>query len=313
MTLSLRLYERYMAIRNECAITTAADNRFAAALFNMLASLHTNFPTHPAVYVYDLGLTPGQRKELQSVPWLELKTVEPFAPHWRLNWSWKHFIALQPAERYIIHCDAGVVFLRSLEMWFLSIQENSYLAFGQNQPLSQITPSNYWSLVGLDCALYKDQEAFGAGVFGFDKQSGAGDAVREAFLLAKNGWSLGCSATETRTDLDRSVVRDCHCFRHDQTLINLTLRKHIGGEVLVRQAKKYLGLGRGNDHPSQFLWHARRAQGSMKYIWSPLQDYTPRFWLNRLAVYPRLVLAPYKGYILNLAACVSVPKRPRNA
>src|ERR1700676_2372327 len=62
--LDRRLHHNYMLIRADCALVTATDAKHAPYMFNALASIHDRFPTHPRIYVYDLGMNRAQRREL---------------------------------------------------------------------------------------------------------------------------------------------------------------------------------------------------------------------------------------------------------
>lgn len=301
MRKSQRLHEEYLRIRSQCAIVTAADRKYAPYMFNMLASLHANFPTHPAVYIFDLGMTRTQLKEISQVPWLKVIQVPQFVPHWKANWSWKPYVLLQPEERYVLYFDsANIVVLRGLEQWFLTIMRNGYLVLSNTQCLKDITPSDYWSLIDIEAAAHSDDEVFGAGIVGFDRLGPAGDALRETLELTKHGWTLGCSPGEVNKVYDRSVIRDCPCFRADQTLLNLTFRKHIKGPLFVRKPHKYCGFGGLHDHPNQDLWYARKSPKSMMFLWRPLHRDTITFRFNRVKALPRIFLAPYKGRLVSL-------------
>jgi hypothetical protein len=279
-----RLEVKYAEIKNNCAITTASCDKYAPYLLNMLSSLHRNSPNHPKVYVFDLGMNKYQIAELSSIPWISLMPIIPFASHWRLCWSWKHYVMLQPSERYIFHMDAGNVILRPLDLLFLSIYKNGYIVFDQGQFLDQITPREYWSEFDVDREKYKNSKVFSAGVFGFDKTSRAGYAVYESFIMAKNGWALGWSEKEryrATTDRDRDIIRNCDCFRHDQTISNLTLRKHIKSDVFIRSEKKYLGNTSGTDHRMQFIWNNRTDPAGLIYLWNPITPYSSIYFRNR--------------------------------
>ncbi|MGE4232435.1 MAG: hypothetical protein AB7F43_03815 [Bacteriovoracia bacterium] len=265
-----RLQQAYSEIKNDCAITTAASKDFGIYLLNMLSSLHENFPNHPKVYVFDLGLTSSQRSELKGIPWVELREVPAFCPFYKLCWTWKPYIWNQPKQRYVLHIDSGVVVLRSLELWFLAIKKHGYLAFTQGQVLSEITPFSYLELSEFKGhKINLESQIFAAGVFGFDLKSKIGDAVREALDLAKKGLTLGWSKKEFNRakHFQEKVYQDCDCFRHDQTLINLCLRKQIANPV-IRPLKKYLGVSSARDHVRQYLWHARRKPSSLTHLWN---------------------------------------------
>ena len=262
------IHNRYLSIADQCVITTASCRFFAPYLLNMLSSLHQNFPTHPKIYVYDLGMTHIQLQELRGINWVTVKNTPAFAPHWYYCWSWKPWIWTLPRERYILHLDSGLVVLRSLELWFLSIQKHGYISFAQGQKLQDITPPDVLEKVGLKPKEIEGQEVFAAGVFGFDRQSHFGKAVQRTAQLAKEGWALGWSPREihrAKSQYDR-IVRNCPTFRHDQTLLNLEMRRNTPYPIDVRKEKKYLGVGSPKSYPRQFVWHSRRKPSSMIYF-----------------------------------------------
>ena len=222
-----RLHAAYLEICQDCAIVTASDCKYAPYLLNMLASLHRSSPEHPTVFVFDIGLNVWQQRELKSIPWVRLCKVEPFVGHWKLNWTWKPYVMSQVSQRYILYMDPNFVILRPLFSLFLIIRKHGYLAVSAIQRLWEITPTDYWDLVGVSRDAHEQDEVFGAGLFGYDHNHTASAAVIEALELAVAGWTLGCSLDERRPTYDRSVIRDCACFRCDQTLLNLTLRKYV--------------------------------------------------------------------------------------
>ena len=265
-------------------------------MFNTLSSLHSNFPTHPVVYVLDLGMTQAQRCELSEIPWIRQRTVEEFVPHWKTSWSWKPYVWLEPDERYVLYFDsANFVVLHPLELWFLSIQKNSYFVISASQPLRDIVPSNYWSLTGVTPITNLSEEAFGAGLFGFDNQSMVRVAIRQVFQLTKEGWTLGCSVNETNRVYDRRVIRDCDCFRADQTLINLALRKHIGTAIHVRNELKYFILEVPCDHVRKAVWYARKRPDSLIFFWTPLNKHSIVFFYNRLSALAVMIPRRFGG------------------
>ena len=279
------LRNEYDMIIQDCAITTASCSLYAPYLFNMLVSLHRNFPNHPKIYVFDIGMTKWQNKELAKTPWVSVQKVPAFASHWRLCYSWKPFIWNYPSERYRLHLDAGLIVLRSLELWFLAIKKWGYIAFSQGQRLVDITPSSLSRKIGLEIKSVGKEISFAAGIFGFDKLSFAGKAVEESYALTKEGWGLGYSKEELyrAKHPKENIVRDCKIFRHDLTLINLTLRKHCPDKILVRP-EKYIPIykpKKGNKKP--FIWSARRNdKRSLYFLWRPLFFISIDYYINRL-------------------------------
>lgn len=276
----------YEQIRQDCALVTATDATHAPYLFNAIGAIRDRFPSHPKLCVFDLGMSWAQRRELFGIPWLEVRNIERFVGHWHRNWSWKPYILTRVEQRYVLYFDAAnIVLYRPLHLWFAAIRRHGYMLIENGQELQDITPTDYWSMFGLDPGACGRQPAFGAGLFGFDRMSPAGAAVQEALSRTKEGWSLGCSAGEERRIYDRSVVRHCPCFRADQTLFNLAFRKQFGLTLTVRDELRYCGRGGPHDHPRQYLWYARRKRSSLRYFWIPLKSASPIYWLNRASAY----------------------------
>ncbi len=280
------MHHDYMRIRSECCLVTATDSRYAPYLFNALRSIRERFPDHPRVRIFDLGISRWQRRELSRVVWAQITAVEPFVGHWKLNWSWKPFILTQVPERYVLYFDASnIVLYRSLAPWFGVIARDGYILFENGQQLAQTTPAEYWSLFGLDAARFARARTFGAGLMGFDRGSPVDEVLKEVLARTIEGWTLGCSANETRRAYDRSVIRDCDCFRADQTLFNLAFRRRYLETLRLRDELRYCGHGGPRDHPRQYLWYARRRRDSLIYFWRPLGSAGFAFLLNRIVSY----------------------------
>jgi hypothetical protein len=283
MRLETRLHHDYLGIRPQCTLVTAGDSRYAPFMFNTLAAMHDRFPSHPDVHVFDLGLDRGQRKELSRVPWIRVREVDPFVPHWKLNWTWKPWVMAQASARYAIYFDsANILLYRPLENWFLAVARRGHFAIANGQRMEDITPSDYWSPFGLDSRALGGAKTFGAGLLGYDLESASGSAVEETLRFAREGWTLGCSGAESSRTYDRSVIRDCPCFRCDQTLLNLAFRKHLGGALQIRRELPITGLGGPSDHPRQYLWYARKNRAGLGHYWKRLDPGAPAFWSNRL-------------------------------
>ncbi|MFT5046374.1 MAG: hypothetical protein ACI8UP_003353 [Porticoccaceae bacterium] len=290
MKMTAKLENEYQEMRTDSALVTAADAKYAPFLFNALSSIHSNFPTHPLVYVFDLGLSRAQRCELKSVPWVRLRKIEKFAPHWKTGWSWKPYILTRVRERYVLYFDAAnIVLYRSIALWFLAIKRHGFFGIANGQRMQDVTPSDYWSMFGLDPDACAGRPTFGAGLFGFDQIGPAGAAISKCLALTIAGWNLGRSASEQNPLYGNVALRDCVCFRSDQTLINLAIIEHMGSNILIRDELRYCGLGGQRDHVNQYLWYARRNKNSMIYFFKPMNAYSAVFMYNRATSWMRLV------------------------
>jgi hypothetical protein len=299
--LKARIHRDYARMSSECSLVTATDGKHAPYLFNAIASIHARFPDHPVIHVFDLGMNRLQRAEISSVPWIQLREMDRFVNHWKQNWSWKPYILTQVPERYVFYFDASnIVLYRSLVLWFRIIAKTGYLLIGNGQKMRETTPPEYWQLFGLDRARFVDAPTFGAGLMGFDREGFAGRAIDEVLARTIEGWNLGCSAGEIRRAYDRSIIRNCECFRADQTLFNLAFRKYSTGPLVLRNELKYCGIGGHADHPRQFLWYARRKRKGLMYFWIPLGKRNLVFFVNRLTAYVRIVITDCAIFLLRI-------------
>lgn len=272
----------YKQIRGDCAITTAACDKYAPYLLAMLASLDNNFVQHPIVYIYDLGMQQRQIDELNSISWVKLIKPQHFAPHWRECYSWKPYLLSLPTERYRMQIDAGCIILRPLDALFVVINKSGYLLFDQGQTLDQVTYPQLWDRVGLNALEFGKERVFAAGIFGFDSQSSMGIAVQEATLLSKEGWALGYSESEKhRVKMpNESIVRNCNVFRHDQTLINLTARNQYSELSIL--AEKHIPC-RNKYNNKAYIWNCRKNfPKSLIWFYVPCSRITVSFLINRI-------------------------------
>lgn len=269
MKLAQRLQARYQAMRQDCVIVAACDDKHMPYLVNALLSMQARFADHPQVVVHDIGMSWMNRAELSRFAGVTVQPVPPFVAHWRLNWSWKLHALMRAPSRYVLYLDlANFVFLRSLSHWFLAIQRNGYLFMGNGQRLGDITPPEYWALHGLDAAEFAGLETFGAGIIGFDRESSAFRAIRTAYASMLQGLNLGHSADEPNRKYQPDIIRDCACFRADQTLLNLAFRQAFGTALLIRRIARYGGRGGSKDRLGQYLWYARQQPASLQFVFS---------------------------------------------
>jgi hypothetical protein len=285
MRLGQRLQERYQAIRADCAIVAASDNKHMPYLVNALLSLQQCFPDHPAVTVHDIGLSALNRVALKRFPAVVVEDMPAFAPHWRLNWSWKLHALKYTQRRYTLYLDLpNFVVLRSLATWFLAIQRHGYFLLGNAQRLDAITPSSYWSLHGLDGQRLGPCPTFGAGILGFDRQSASFESIGVAHASMMNGLNLGRSADEPNRKYQPDLIRDCRCFRADQTLLNLAFRQRFPDDLVIRGFMRHVGNGGQHDSPNQYLWYARQHPSSLRLLanqplsWSPIGIVNQAIW-----------------------------------
>src|SRR5688572_21881847 len=96
-------------------LASGADERYGFFLLGLLGSIAGKSPgVFDGVVVYDLGLSRDQRRLLEGVRDVEVRSVPPFAPHWRQGRTWKTWIWTHLESEQLFWLDAGSTVLRSL-------------------------------------------------------------------------------------------------------------------------------------------------------------------------------------------------------
>src|SRR3954454_5061283 len=133
-------------------LASGADERYGWWLLNLIGAVHANSPrTFDAVVVYDLGLSPLQRRLVAGIRGAEVRTVPEFVPHWRQGFTWKPWIWTHlDAGEDVFWIDAGATVLRSLEPVLAQIREHGYFLVSQGWFARALVPSDYYALYGLD-------------------------------------------------------------------------------------------------------------------------------------------------------------------
>lgn len=273
---------------NNSCIITSASNKFFPSLLNLLGSFEKNYPEHPHIYVYDLGLSSIFRKELESVEWITVLDIPKFSPFWRSCYTWKTHIFQHPLAEINLYIDAGSQVLRPLDEMFSEIEQHDYVAVEQGAELGLITPEEYKSIFPIDPKHY-DKHCVTAGIFGFKKDSSVTPALSELYDCAIAGLCLGFSPTELWKNKGKnktSFVRQCKMFRHDTTMLNLVLRKHIA-DLRIQNVDKFGGDSSPENHPEQLIWNFRMNYRMLQYLSADTLHKNPPFIakINRAIVF----------------------------
>jgi hypothetical protein len=261
------------------AVVSAADARYGNHLINLVGSIQRRSNIFDRVVVYDLGLSPLQRWLLDRANGVEVRTVPPFAPHWRQGRTWKTWIwtHLHPEADVVVWLDAGTTVLRPLDDFLAGIEERGYFVVSQGVPNRDCIPTDYYALYDLPESI-GDEPTIAAGILGFDTR---GDffsrVIVPTYEDALLGRSLGFSADEVEKlnrGLDRMpevIVRDCRLFRHEQTLLGIHFYTSVSAPH-VEDVFKFGGWRSTRDHPEQVIWSHRR-RGDFRFL--PRVSYTP--------------------------------------
>jgi hypothetical protein len=278
--------------KTKCIITSAS-NKFFPSLLNFLGSIKTNYPNHPDIYVYDLGLFYTFRKELESIPWVHVLDVPHFVPHWRSCYTWKTYILNTPLTELNFYIDAGCQILKSLDTLFDKIDEQGYLAVSQGAHvvIKDITPQEYLNLYQLT-ENDAQQNVITAGIFGFKKDSPIKKVTEELYQAGLQKLCLGFSQGElwknkgvNKTDF----IRDCKMFRHDTTLITILLRKNIPNAT-IEPVESFSSIKEKS--AEQFIWNFRLNYKKLTFIHYNILHKKINFYttINRLYTYTFIVI-----------------------
>lgn len=251
-------------MNHDRTIITAASNKFFPNLLNLIGSLKATNPSHPPVYIYDLGLFPTFKRELRSIPGVTLIPMPHFSPFWRKCYTWKTYIFTKPFANTNLYLDAGTQVLKSLDKIFAQIEQDGYLAVSQALPCQMIVPDEYIDALSIP-GENLDREVVTAGIFGFSKHHSEVRKVIEATHNASlSGLCLGFSPTEqwkNKAPNKTFFIRNCKIFRHDTTLLSIFLHKLMPNAKITE-----LSLFSGERHGGeQFIWNLRLLYSKLEY------------------------------------------------
>jgi len=259
----------------EKALITAASNKFFPSLINLLGSIKVNYPSHPKIFIFDLGLFHNFRKELEKIENVEVLDMPVFCGHWRSCFTWKTYIFAHPFARLNFYLDSGCQVLKPMNEIFETIEKQDYFIIGQGINLGKIIPKEYESVCKMPLG-YEEMESIHAGEIGFKAQSSISPILEKVYNLGLSGLALGFSENErwrNRGKDKNPYIRNCPVFRHDMTLLNMVVREHFANELVVQDVSKFAG-GK-DDHPEQVVWNLRLSYKTLDYI-------KPKFLHKRL-------------------------------
>jgi hypothetical protein len=269
------------------ALIMAVSNKFFPSLVNLLGSIKQNYPNHPPIYIYDLGLFWSFRKELENLEKVKVLDMPHFCAFWRKCYTWKTYILSRPLADLNFYLDAGNQVQKPLDEIFEIIDRENYFTSGQGVLLKQIVPKDFWQKFNLD-KKFENLECINAGGFGFKNVSEIGDVLKSVYEWAEQGYALGFSPKDSwrNTGVDKnSIVRDCEMFRHDMTLLNIAMRKKFGDLLSIQDASKYAG---GKDaHKDQTIWHLRLNFKTLTFInqYFLHKNFSVLSFLNRVFIF----------------------------
>lgn len=222
-------------------IITGASAAFGPSLLALLGSLHANWPGHPNVIVYDIGLDETTRMELHRHG-VCVREVPAFCDHWNRHFAWKIWCLHDAPAKQVLWLDAGACVLAPLDEAFIAVEKLGYFAVATHHPLTENASEAACRGCHLDPSFRNNKMTVAGCVMGFDKTGEAAPLIAEAMKVARIEECL--AATHPR-------------HRHDQALLSLLLYKYFS-PLLLADAANYMGWTSPRQVPCQQVWVHRR-------------------------------------------------------
>ena len=258
-------------------LVTAADSLYVYQALNLVGSAQASGMKFAKIRIYDLGMSRRQRRLFDGIAGVELKTVPDFTPYAHQCYSWKPWVMLDAAKDFstVLYLDSGTELLQSPTEIYDLIERDGYFlvsqgaALSQGHTLSQIIPSDYYRRFKLSHT-HDTAPVIAAGLVGFRTDSKFYKTVMSEWLeLVKGGWNLGWSQSELQRNrglhyMEQPIIRDCQIFRHDQTLFNLLIYKHVPTAQV--QSMERFGTMHHIEGVDQVMWSPKLAGKSYGYV-----------------------------------------------
>jgi hypothetical protein len=223
-------------------IITAASQSYATSLLALVGSINVNWPGHPRILVYDLGLDPEPLAKLNAAG-IEVRKVPPFCLHWRQHFAWKLWCMHDAPCENLLWLDAAVCLLRPLDEAFIAIHSLGYFAPTNGWTLSTGVCEPLRLVFGFERSTLNEMLSITGCVFGTSKTGKGRQLIEEAMQLALKEENL-------------QAAHPLH--RHDQALLSLLLHKHYAPVVFADHAV-YAGWTSPKQFAVQKVWVHRRS------------------------------------------------------
>jgi len=222
-------------------IVTAASESYRPQLLSLLGSMRCNWPSHPPVMVYDMGLREETGQLLRQAGF-DVRVIPPFVPHWRKHYTWKPWCMNDaPAER-VLWMDAGCCVLRPFPEIFNIIEKQGYFALPNYRPLEIEASEEACEGCGVPPEFRVGKISLAATLFGFLRGSSAESVVQECLKVALT---------------ERYIKASEPWHRHDQAILSLLMYRDISPLILC-DGTIYLYEDPRAKFTTHSIWAARR-------------------------------------------------------
>lgn len=246
-------------------IITGASESFGPSLLALLGSLTLNWPEHPPILVYDLGMDKETLAVLDENQ-IEVRKVPAFVAHWRKHFTWKVWCWNDAPARDVLWLDSGVVILEPINDLFEAIAQLGYFISPTYYLLNDTATDAACIGSGVDIEFRNGKMTFNGGVIGFRKEGIVGDIVQKALEIAS---------------VEEYIKSTIPLGRHDQAIFSLLIHKHIPFPIML-DTMVYAGWESPRQVWGQKVWQHRRGlcqediEHFVKHISTPGEPYFPQ-------------------------------------
>jgi len=246
-------------------IITAASRSYGSSLLALLGSLNLNWPDHPPILVYDIGLDGDTLSELASAE-IQIKKVPHFCEHWRKHFTWKIWCLNDAPAKDILWVDAGVAVLQPIPEVFNAVERQGYFVVPNYQLLDWEASEAACRGCGVLPGFRFGKPTLAGTMMGFRKEGRVKALLEEALAVASVEEYI--AATEVT-------------HRHDQAIISLLMYKYFS-QVTISDGLIYLGWLSPRQVPGQKVWVHRRKmlEEDQQYLRKHIRKPGPPFMPN---------------------------------
>lgn len=233
-----------VAARRERLVVVSGinSNHFEEAK-DLIGSVQRFLPT-TRIVVYDLGLKAKQRKELETLCKVDVRTFdfEQYPPHFRelRKYAWKATIIRSLAHEfeYVFWGDASIRLVDNFESALAKL-DTEFPLKGHHHPFKIVQSTHSGTLDYLNVTREMMQGIIGiaSGLLLFKTNKLAKDfldlwydcSMHEACIAPKGAKLLPCNFTLVKPE----SLEYIGCHRFDQSVLNVLLRREFGREVFA--------------------------------------------------------------------------------
>jgi hypothetical protein len=245
-------------------IITAASEGYALSLFALIGSLNCNWPEHPPVLIYDLGLSQKSLETLHEHQ-IPVRKIPPFCSHWRKHYTWKLWCWQDAPADHILWMDAGMTVLAPLPEVFIAIQKLGYFTVPTDLPLVDYSHAEACQCCGVPPDFRHGKVLLAANFVGMDKTGHMAGLIGEAYRIALD---------------EKCIASSEKGFNTDQAIFNLLMYKYFDTLILA-SGPTYAGWLSPRQIAGQKVWAHRRnlvpedASFFAQYLAGPGPSYFP--------------------------------------